>query len=598
MKFFDELKRRNVIKATMAYIVVAWVLIQVLTVILPVFQAPEWVLKTLMVLMVIGFPIWVIFSWVYEVTPEGLKKTASVSTDDSITNITNKRLNVIILVMLIIAIGVSFLNKSTPNENSEKVSVGIAPRNSIAVLPFLDMSPGKDQEFYSDGIALEILNTLCTFKELTVVARTSSFSFKNKNEDIKSIGEQLGVDHILEGSVRKQNNKILISVRLTNARDGFTVFSESYTDELENIFALQSLITVDVAKKIASNLKLEVNALRERKKTNPLAYESYLKGKLQFVNGPLNMKPGEIMKAKKYFETAVKMDSSFAEASAYLSLAYFNLADWAIPGDDILQRRIALDSAKLLAKRALSIDSLSSGAHLAMGSYYFHEYDWLKAEKAKRKAVELNPGGIEEKFILASFLAQFGQTEEALLLDQEAIKLDPLDPRGKVKYAKELYHAEKFDESIRVCNELIEEYPSLNGAYQFLGLCYFGKKEYEQSRWAHMKFLELAKQDKMAAFFRENDFQTAVIKIFDYHNNVEELPILKYNINKAIFYCYIGDKENTIKYMLEIYDHHEPQISFLRGSRFDFIKDDQRIIQLYENVGFNAYDAYKAAEKG
>ena len=120
MKFFDELKLRNVIKATMAYIVVAWVLIQVLTVILPVFQAPEWVLKTLMVLMVIGFPIWVIFSWVYEVTPEGLKKTARVSTDYSITNITNKRLNVIILFMLIISIGVSFLNKSTPYANSEK----------------------------------------------------------------------------------------------------------------------------------------------------------------------------------------------------------------------------------------------------------------------------------------------------------------------------------------------------------------------------------------------------------------------------------------------------------------------------------------------
>ena len=178
MKFFEELKRRNVIKATIAYIVVAWVLLQVISIVLPNFGAPAWVFKTLMFVIVIGFPIWIIFSWVYEVTPEGLKKTADISNHESITATTNKRLNIIIIITLLISIGVSYINKSGADTSNIPVNTDAATDNTIAVLPFLDMSPNKDQEYLSDGIAEEILNSLCKFDELKVVGRTSSFSFK------------------------------------------------------------------------------------------------------------------------------------------------------------------------------------------------------------------------------------------------------------------------------------------------------------------------------------------------------------------------------------------------------------------------------------
>ena len=426
MKFIEELKRRNVIKATMAYIVVAWVLIQVMTNILPVFQAPPWVLKILMILLAIGLPIWMVFSWVYDVTPDGIKKTEDVPADGTVTATTNKRLNILIVILLIIAIGLNFID-SGPKEIKESAltaSTVDVRENSIAVLPFLDMSPLKDQEHYSDGIAIEILNALCKFNKLKVVGRTSSFAFKNKEEDIQSIGQKLHVNNILEGSVQKQDERIRISVRLTDATDGYTLFSESYTDEVQNIFELQSRIATDIAEKIESKLDLAENELHPRKKIDPLAYETFLKGKLQFLNGPLDMKRSEVFKAKKYFERAVELDSSFVEANAYLALAYFNLSDWAIAGKDQKQRKIALDSAKLLARRAHALDSLSSGAHLAMGSYYFHEYNWEQAEIEKREAVRLNPGGAEEKFILASFLSQFGQPKEAIAISEEALKLN------------------------------------------------------------------------------------------------------------------------------------------------------------------------------
>ena len=591
MKFFEELKRRNVIKATMAYIVVAWVLVQVLTIILPEFEAPGWVLKTLMILMAIGLPIWMIFSWVYEVTPEGLKKTANISSDESITSSTNKRLNVVILVVLIIAIAVNFIDTSEP-QNTPAVSTYDSTRdNTIAVLPFLDMSPNKDQEFYSDGIAVEILNSLCKFKELKVVGRTSSFSFKSTNEDIKSIGDKLNVNNILEGSVQKQQDKIMISVRLTNSKDGYTIFSESYTESLENIFDLQSAIAMDIAQKIESKFSLGANKLYPRKKIDPLAYETFLKGKLEFVNGPLNMKRDEIFKAKKYFESAVELDSSFAEANAYLALVYFNLADWAISGEESQKRDIALDSAKMLAKRAHAMDSLSSGAHLAMGSYYFHEYNWMQAEKEKRLAVALNPGGAEEKFMLASFLAQFGQADEALKLDLEAMKLDPLDEMAELKYIRDLFRAEKFEEGILKCNTLIRENRAPVGTYQFLWLCYAGLKKYEEAGRAFTKYADLINEKEISIIFKNNEFKPAIEKMFRYDEE-SKLKFLDRPIIKAIFYAYVEDKENTFKYLNQAYDKGEPQISFLRDSRFDFMKDDPRYMELYEKTGFKAYDEH------
>jgi TolB-like protein len=597
MKFFDELKRRNVIKATMAYIVIAWVLIQVLTNILPVFQAPDWVLKTLMILMAVGLPIWMIFSWVYEVTPEGLKKTEQISKDDSVTATTNKRLNIIILIVLLIAIGVHFIEPSNSEPLNNVSSSESFEKNTIAVLPFMDMSPNKDQEFLSDGIAIEIYDELCKYKELSVAGRTSSFSFKDKNEHLTSIGDQLKVNTILEGSVRRQQDKILISVSLANAKDGFIIFSESYTDDMENIFVLQSKIATDIAGKIESNLGLENKVMHQAKKINPLAYENYLKGKLQFVNGPINMKEDEIFMPMKYFENAVKLDSNFAEACAYLSLAYFNMSDWVIEANNVSERRIALDSAKLLAKRALLLDSLSSGAHLAMGSFYFHQYDWVRAEEQKRKAVALNPNGADEKCMLASFLSAFGQAEEGLLLDQEAIKLDPLEIKWKAAYARDMYYSGNYDKCIEYCLLLLQENPNSAGADQFLWLSYGRKKEFERARTVMIHFAkEHLKDSIMSSFFRDNDFKTAVNKMFAYDQE-SNLHILQNPAHKATFYAFIEDKEHTIKYLYQAYDRREPTISFLRDSRYDFIMDDPRYIELYEKTGFRAYDAYKKKQK-
>ncbi len=591
MKFIEELKRRNVIKATMAYIVVAWVLIQVMTNILPVFQAPPWVLKILMILLAIGLPIWMVFSWVYDVTPEGIRKTEDVPADGTVTATTNKRLNILIVILLVIAIGLNFID-SGPKEIKDSAvtaSTSDVRENSIAVLPFLDMSPLKDQEHYSDGIAIEILNALCKFNKLKVVGRTSSFAFKNKEEDIKSIGQKLHVNNILEGSVQKQDERIRISVRLTDASNGYTLFSESYTDEVQNIFDLQTKIATDIAEKIESKLNLAENELHPRKKIDPLAYETFLKGKLQFLNGPLDMKRSEVFKAKKYFERAVELDSSFVEANAYLALAYFNLSDWAIAGKDQKQRQIALDSAKLLARRAHALDSLSSGAHLAMGSYYFHEYNWEQAEIEKREAVRLNPGGAEEKFILASFLSQFGQPEEAIAISEEALKLNPLDPGSELKHIKTLFFSRKFQEGADRSIRMIEQGQMVPGAYQFLSLCYMGLGRFDEAGQAFGEQLKSIGQEREARVFFENDFQTACRKLLEIDEK-ENLPVLDRNIYKASFHANARDGKNAIKYLYAVYENREPEIAWMKLPRFDFLRNDPEYLDLYEKAGLQAYD--------
>jgi TolB-like protein/Tfp pilus assembly protein PilF len=592
MKFFDELKRRNVIKETLAYLVVSWVLLQVVSTVLPIFDAPDWVLKTVIFILALGLPFWVFFSWTYQVTSEGFKRTSENLEEPSVIVATNKRLNVIIIITLVIAIAISLVDLKSNHGNEEKADSDLAINNSIAVLPFLDMSPNKDQEYLSDGIAEDILNRLCKFKELSVAAVTSSFSFKNKNEDIKTIGKKLNVNNILEGSVRKNETDIIITVRLTNAENGFTLLSESYTDDLQNIVGLQSTIALDIAERIESKLSNTGKQLVQSKKIKPMAFESYLKGRSQFLNGPLNMLPGEIFTAKKYFEAAIDQDSTFAEAHAYLALAYFNLADWALPRIEKSKIASALDSAQFLSKRALLLDSLNSGAHLAMGSYYFHQFNWIAAEKSKRKAVELNPGGSEEKFILASFLGQFGQAEEALRLDKEAMRLDPLDVRSKIKFIRDLYRARKYDEGIRMCHMVLTEKPNSSAAYQFLGFFYSAKKQYKEAAQALVKQFELVGNKKGAAYFKNSDSRAGFQKMIQDINDSTPLE-LRSPMWMSWAYAGLEDKDNTLKYLDIMVNNRLPQISMVSQPYYDFLRDDPRYLELYEKAGFKEYDEYK-----
>ena len=276
MTFFDELKRRNVFRVGIAYAIATWVLLQITEVITPLLGLPDWAPKLIFVILAVGFVPALIFAWAYELTPEGLKKEKDVDRSESITHHTGRKLDFAIIAVLVLAVGLLLADRYTgkPAPDAEQVT-----NKSIAVLPFVNISSDKEQEYFSDGITEEILNALASVKELKVAGRTSSFAFKGQNQDLRRIGELLGVTHILEGSVRKSGTTVRITAQLVQVKDGFHLWSDTYDRELTDIFAIQDEIANEILIQLKARLLDEEGPAIVSQRTDPEVYDVYLLAK-------------------------------------------------------------------------------------------------------------------------------------------------------------------------------------------------------------------------------------------------------------------------------------------------------------------------------
>ncbi len=291
MSLFSELKRRNVFRVGLAYTISAWVIAQVASLVLSSFKAPDWVMQALLLFLGLGFIVAILISWAYELTPDGLKRDAEVSSDASIADHTAKKLNYITLFAALTVLCLFIyqqINPSRTNVSDATLSSenGLTNNNkienSIAVLPFADMSRERDQEYFADGISEEILNVIVRIPLLKVAGRTSSFSFKGKNEDLRVIGESLGVNHILEGSVRRSNTTLRITAQLIRSIDGFHLWSETYDREIADIFDIQDEIAQKVADQLVISMGLQLKTKAQNRTADLVVYEDYLKAKQLF----------------------------------------------------------------------------------------------------------------------------------------------------------------------------------------------------------------------------------------------------------------------------------------------------------------------------
>ena len=417
--FFDELKRRNVIKAAIAYAVIAWVVLQVLSIILPNIQAPEWVMKTFTVLAIIGFPVWVLISWVYEVTPEGLKKTSEVEDDRSITATTNKRLNILILVGLVLAIAVSFINRPSSSISERDLS---SFDNSIAVLPFDDMSSEGDTQWFCDGMTEDILTNLSRIKELKVISRTSTERYRETDKSIPEIAAELGVSYVVEGSVRKFEDQVIITAQLIDANDTH-LWAQNYDDNFKEVFKIQQ----DVSQKIVNQLKIAISPAEEKAITklpteNLEAYNLVLKGRSFYEKGSIE----NLVIGADLLEEATQLDDQYAEAFA--ELAYVNLL--------IMYYREAIQTTEYLevAKRtnaiALRLDPNSVRANSTEGLIMTESEDKetrRAAETFFKKALNINPNDAVSHMEIAIFYNdELDDHEKALVHAKQAYDLNPL----------------------------------------------------------------------------------------------------------------------------------------------------------------------------
>jgi len=436
---WGELRRRNVFKVAVAYVIVAWLLIEMAATVFPVLKLPEWTVAFVTALILISFPIILIGAWAFEITPDGMKRTREVPLEHSITQITGRKFDFTIIGLLVIA--VLFLvvdNYVLRDEAAPAVSERIEPTNQTveitsAVLPFVNMSSDPEQEYFSDGLSEEILNLLAKIPSLKVIGRTSSFAFKGKNEDLRLIGQALGVNTVLEGSVRKSGHEIRITAQLIDVSDGAHIWSETYNRTLNDIFAVQD----DVAAAIIDALQIHIgtNPTRGRPTENTEAYALFLRARASLT-------AWETGNAIELVREAIELDPKFAEAYELLANVY-----WSQGGTDVK----SAEAQKLMgeaAAKALAIDPDLVFAQALYESGNLDTYSYLGEIEALERAVREQPGNPATLGALIYDLMEAGYLREALHLAERLVELEPLSLVANQRLFESLYAVGRTSDAI------------------------------------------------------------------------------------------------------------------------------------------------------
>ena len=462
MSFLNELKRRNVLRVAAAYLVSAWLVIQVVETILPAFGFGDAAIRIVTIIFAIGLIPTLVLAWAFELTPEGLKKESEVDRSQSIAPYNGKKLDRLIMVVLALALGYFAFDKFVldPARDAARevlvterartdALIGSFGQNSLAVLPFVNMSDDANNQYFSDGIAEEVLNLLAKIPNLRVISRSSSFTFRGKDIDIPSIAEQLNVALVLEGSVRKYGNQVRITVQLIEARTDMHLWSETYERELKDLFAIQDEISAAIVESLQNTINLKANAAtRTTAAVNTDAHDAYLRGQYLLAQR-------EVEGALRELEKAISLDPDFALAHAQLAIAY------QLGYLDIDRTEMAANAAPHV-ERAMVLDPSIAEAHAAAGQLSVTEGDFQGALKHFEKAIQINPNYADVYTWMANILdGALGRYAEAFAMREKAVQLDPLSIPATFNYVNQLIIRDRLTEADRELEKLASMAPGL-----------------------------------------------------------------------------------------------------------------------------------------
>jgi len=492
-RFFADLKRRKVFRAMAVYGAVAFGVIQVVDVVLPRLGLPDWTVTVGVWLCVLGFPAAMVFAWAFERTPEGFRLTNEAEQrelDAIVAEPAGRRWTSGVLALL--GVGAMMTGAWWVGHTTAKGDAGLDlsagstgvlqrayanladdPRPSIAVLPFSDFSQSGDQQYFADGVSEELTNALVKVSGLRVVGRTSSFAYRGVEKDLREIGSELGVRYLVEGSVRKQGDRLRITAQLIDAGDNFHLWSEAYERTLDDMFTVQEEIAGAIAKQLQLSLGLQPRGSLVAPTADIEAYDLYLRAKAS-IRG----RGSGIQEAVTLLQEVVTRDSTWAPgwatlAQAYSLLPYYGEGAYAgMVAPEVWES--ALGSAEMAAKRALELDPLVAGADVALGNAYRDRWEWQRAESHYIRALEIDPDDVEAHQQYAELLAGTGREDEALRSARRAVALDPTSAIRMNELGLTLYLNDRKPEAVRQLELAIAREPELTTLYSTLSMVRVG----------------------------------------------------------------------------------------------------------------------------
>lgn len=542
-----ELRRRNVFRVAAAYMAASWLVIQLVNEIGPIVNAPEWLPQLVLALLGGGFLVAVVLSWIYELTTDGIRTTTEVDRDESLRSLDGRKIDFLIIGLLVLALGYFIWESRFRTEPSSGVGI-----ESVAVLPFRDMSPQQDQAYFADGMAEELLNALSQIKGLKVAGRTSSFSFRDSDLAPAAIAKQLNVSHLLEGGVRSAGGQLRVTAQLVNARDGLQVWAHEFEGSLADVFAVQD----EISRRVVESLRLSANlpAKKPAATANVDAYNEYLLGRYQLARRT----PESLRLAQAHFEAAIATDPSYSPSWSALATT-MAISPWYGPIED---PGGAAELARVAAQRALALDNTNSEAWAALGTVSMtFDRKWKEAESSLRRAVELNPRDAGNANLYGDYLYVTGDYAAAEKWEGLAAELEPLSAVHQHEIALVYSLTGRIEEAIEAELRAVSLSPDFRNGWGSLARFYADARDFKAAeRIVASPSTRINEQSKLVLEVRTNvhrgDFEAARTK------TTELLALARDGrasfVSVALACAYLGDEQNAVRSLKEAQQLEDP----------------------------------------
>lgn len=578
-RFWQELKRRKVFGVVTTYAATAYIIIEVTNNLAVPLRLQDWFLTLELIILITGLPIVILISWIFDITPGGIKKTESSESGEhkevEAKSAKNRLRPSYVLNAILIIIVLILAYPKVFNQNKMEI-FGPKERISVAVLPFTNLSNDPDQEYFSEGLVDDILDRLCRISDLDVKSRTSSMRFKNTTLSLKEIASALNVSAILEGSIRKLENNVRITVKLINAKTDSHLWSETYDEDISDLFSIQSAVAKAVATELKAAITPEMRQLIEKKPTtNMEAYEAYWKG--MFYYRKLNK--DDIEMAMKYFELAKEKDPEFALAYVGIGRVWRGLQQLSI-----IKVSEGAPKAEEAVKRAIELDSTYSEVHqLLAGIQTWTNWDWKGGEASFRKAIELNPQNADAHANYSHLLSILGRYDEAMKHIEIALDLDPLNSKTISFYGMDLLFMRRYDDAIKAFRKAMDLDPLQGLVINIIPALYFAGRENEATEMMKKIWKDPESVTSISEGYNKGGFRGAEKRLADL---LAKRSKNKYIASYVIAYQYTlaGDINNAMQWLERAYEEHSPNLPYLLVPTFDILRNDTRFQEIAKKM--------------